>query len=119
MSTVLGLIPGPHPECSLTHGTTLDDPVDIVFYIDDIFSGHGCFEDQLAFLTHHLFPWLAWSLLKLSFKKLVLFTDEVTTLGIDYYTGGTMKVKPDQIVRIVDFPVPKLVMDVQSFLGMI
>lgn len=66
---------------SLLHASAPSDLPPTAFYVDDIFSGHQSFEQALYFLEYHLLPQIAWSMLKLSFKKLVLFTNTIEALG--------------------------------------
>jgi hypothetical protein len=58
-------------------------------------------------------------MLKLSFKKLQLFCDEICALGLIYKIGGIMLTKLEQADRIRHFPVPTNQTIVQSFLGLV
>jgi len=62
----------------------------LVFYMDDIFSGCKTFEEGYNYLEYYLLPWLLWSRLKLSFKKLKLFMDRILALGIVHKAGGIL-----------------------------
>jgi len=58
------------------------------------------------FLQDHLLLRIEWSMLKLSFKKLRLFCDEICALRLIYKIGGIMSTKPKRADRIRHFPVP-------------
>src|SRR5271165_7160904 len=55
-------------------------------------------------------------MLKLSFKKLVLFTSNITALGIEHYTYSVIRVKHSQSTKIAMWPVPTNATAVRSFL---
>jgi hypothetical protein len=58
-------------------------------------------------------------MLKLLFKKLRLFYDEICALRLIHKIGGIMSTKPEQANRIRHFPVPINQTIVQSFLGLV
>jgi hypothetical protein len=55
------------------------------------------------FLQDYLLPRIEWSMLKLLFKKLRLFCDEICALGFIYKIGGIMSTKPERADRICHF----------------
>jgi hypothetical protein len=57
--------------------------------------------------------------LKLSFKKLRLFYNQVTALGVDHRIYGVVQTKVSCIEKIQSFPVLIELGGVQSFLGTI
>ena len=116
MNITLGPIPGPSPEPSLLHND-LDGPPQLAFYMDDIFSGHIDFESQFSFLKDHFLPRIEWARLTLSFKKLRLFVDHITALGVDHYIGGKIFIREARIANIAQWPIPKDATGVRSFLG--
>jgi hypothetical protein len=87
-------------EPSLLHASTPGGLPPTAFYIDDISTGHRSFQDALRFLEHHLLPRIAWSMLKLSFKKLVLFTDTIEALGMVHVVRGIIRIKEAQAIKI-------------------
>jgi hypothetical protein len=89
------------------------------FYMDNIFLGLKTYEEGYEFLSEHLLPRLLWSQLKLSFKKLKLFMDQITALGIVHKAGGLVQVKPNRAEKIRNFPVPKDATGVRQFTGTI
>lgn len=99
-------------EPSLLHALGPDGLPPVAFYMDDIFSGRKSFKQALYFLEHHLLPRIAWSMLKLSFKKLVLFTDRIEALGV-------VKVRHSRSEKIQSWPVPRTSTEVRAFLGAI
>jgi hypothetical protein len=58
-------------------------------------------------MADHLFPRLEWAKLRLSFKKLELFIEEVPALGILHRAGGNVLSKHDRTAKIHDWPVPR------------
>lgn len=71
-------------EPSLLHATGSSQMPPVFLYMDDIFSAHSSFEDAFVFLWDHLLPRIEWSMLKLLFKKLVLFTSSITALEVEH-----------------------------------
>lgn len=72
----------------------------VSFYIDDMFSGLSNFQDAYNFMTNELFPRLEWARLKLSFKKIELFMDEIVALRTLYKKGGIVYVTPERRDKI-------------------
>ena len=107
------------PEPSLLQGTEGDELPQTKFYMDDIFAGLKDFDAGYKYLENHLLPRLLWSQLKLSFKKLQLFTDSVVALGVEHFVGGRLRTKPTRTEKIRKFPVPKDVTEVRRFQGAI
>lgn len=89
------------------------------FYIDDMFSGFHNFKDAYDFMAEELFPRLEWSRLKLSFKKMELFMDEVVALGTLHNSDGIVCVTPERRDKIQFWPTPKNTSEVRAFLGAI
>ena len=71
------------------------------------------------FLQDYLLLQIELFMLKLLFKKLQLFCDEICALGLIYKIGGIMSTKPERADRICHFPVPTNQIMVQSFLGLV
>ncbi|CAD6500186.1 BgTH12-04289 [Blumeria graminis f. sp. triticale] len=89
------------------------------FYIDDMFSGFQNFKDAYDFMADELFPRLEWSRLKLSFKKMELFKEEVVALGTLHKKGGIVCVTPERRDKIRIWPTPTNASEVRAFLGAI
>ena len=96
-------------EPSLLHAMDSPFVAPTCFYIDDIFFGHSSFEIAFCFLRDHLLLRIEWSMLKLSFEELVLFTDGIEALGLTYLAGGRVRIKHACSERIRNWPVPLLV----------
>ena len=77
MLITFGYIPplpdGSGEEPSLLMPLAEDQAAPHSFYFDDIFSGFMNAGTALQFLEDHFLPRIAWSMMKLSFKKLRLF----------------------------------------------
>ena len=58
-------------------------------------------------------------MLKLSFKKLVLFTNTIEALGVTYKIGGIVQVKEARAAKIRNWPTPWTTTEVRAFLGAI
>jgi hypothetical protein len=108
---------GSEPSLLLATGSSQMPPV--FFYMDNIFSAHSSFEDAFVFLRDHLLIRIEWSMLKLLFKKLVLFTSSITALRVEHQIHSAMRVKQSQSAKIATWPVPTNVTAVRSFLGSI
>lgn len=124
MNLVFGPIPAPQSEPSLLHysATPLEKHqtaglAPLAYYMDDIFGGAQSFDEQLEFLGNHLFPRLDWAGLKLSFKKLKLFVDQIKALGIEHHIGGRLSVLPHRAAKILEWPEPQNAKQVREFLG--
>ncbi|POS81840.1 hypothetical protein EPUL_006710, partial [Erysiphe pulchra] len=83
------------------------EPAIIAFYMDDSFHGSDSAEKTFEILEYHILPRLAWSRFKLSFKKLKLFMDEITALGMIHKIGGISTTKYDRTDKIKSFPIPQ------------
>ena len=118
LNITLGPIPRPDPRPSLLHGLK-GNPLMCSKYVDDINLGGPSLEAQFQFLEEELFPRLAWANLTLSFKKIVLFTSKVKALGIAHEVGGVIRVLPDRVKKIANWPEPRTQRQVRSFLGAI
>src|SRR5215469_630394 len=119
MNIAFGPIPDPYPEPSLLH---TDDPIGVphmVFYMDDLFGGGESFEDLFPFLSYHFLPRIEWAGLRLSFKKLRLFVDEVVSLGVLHKANGQVRILSERIEKILRWPIPTTVRGVRAFLGTI
>ena len=81
--------------------------------------GFADFDEQLSFLADHFLPRVEWARLCLSFKKLKLFYDKITALGVTYRVGGLIKVLEDRIRKILEWPIPVDQTAVRAFLGTI
>ncbi|KAI0996282.1 hypothetical protein K3495_g11899 [Podosphaera aphanis] len=87
------------------------------FYIDHMFSGFSNFEDAYGFMANELFPCLEWARLKLSFKKMELFMEEVVALGTLHKGGGIVCVTPERRDKISSWPTPTNATEIRTFLG--
>ncbi|KAI0991863.1 hypothetical protein K3495_g16324, partial [Podosphaera aphanis] len=103
-------------ESSLLHHKEIDNE-DLKFYMDDIFGAYPSFQAGFSHLQFRLLPRIAWAKFRLSFKKLRLFMDEIDALGVIHKTGGTSVVKYDRAAKIKQWPIPKDVTDVKSFVA--
>jgi hypothetical protein len=112
----LGLIPLLLPELQspyydgleplLLSSNLVDGAPHVKFYINDIFSSKESPQEMYKFLQDYLLPRIKWFILKLSFKKLRLFCDEICALRLIYKIGGIMLTKLEQADRIRHFLVP-------------
>ena len=89
------------------------------FYADDVFGACKDFYEAYELLDQHLLPRIAWSKLKLSFKKLELFMDEITILRVIHYIHIIIKTKEARSIRISQFPTLTDTKGVRSFLATI
>jgi hypothetical protein len=122
MLVILGYIPlfnGSGEEPSLLNSSSEDTLPPLKFYFDDIFGGHKSVDKAVHFLESELLPQIKWSQLKLSFKKLRLFYDQVTALSVDHRIHGVIQTKVSCTEKIQSFPVLTELGGVQSFLGTI
>ncbi|KAI1003606.1 hypothetical protein K3495_g4596 [Podosphaera aphanis] len=87
--------------------------------MDDSFHGSESAEKTYGALHDHILPRLAWSKFKLSFKKLILFMEEISALGMIHKVGGISTTKYDRTEKIKSFSVPRDVTAVRSFLATI
>ncbi|KAK6585464.1 hypothetical protein PZA11_002191 [Diplocarpon coronariae] len=126
MYIMLGQIPPNEPG----HGDFAGQPSVIVapdenslpmcgFYVDDIFGGCQDFEEGYRFMADELFPRVAWARMRLSFKKMELFMEEVVALGVTHKSGGLISTKPERLNKIRMWPVPKSATQVREFVGAI
>ena len=104
---------------SLLSSDSVDRAPHVKFYMDDIFSGKETPQEMYEFLQDHLLPRIEWSMLKLSFKKLRLFCDEICALGLIHKIGGIMSTKPERADRIRHFPILTNQTMIRSFLGLV
>lgn len=59
-------------------------PSKLRYYMDDIFGGYRDFDEGFAHLRDDVFPRIAWGMLKLSFKKIKLFSSMIDALGVTH-----------------------------------
>ena len=76
-----------------------------VFYMDDIFGAFNIYPEQYIFLYDHFFMPMVWSKLKLLWLKLKIGITKIFTLGEENKTGGKVRLKPDKIEKILNWPV--------------
>lgn len=112
-----GAINNAGPKPSLLDSKEDDQLPTLTFYIDDFFGGFEDFEAQFQFLLNHFFPRIEWARVRLSFKKLKLFQQQLRALGVTHCIGGKVKIVDDRIQKITQFPEPASVSEVKSFLG--
>lgn len=104
-------------EPSLLESDTPDRLPTLTFYVDDFFGGFPDVKSQFQFLHDHFLPRVAWAKVRLAFKKLKIFEEEIVALGVSYHVGGFMRIIPDRVKKIMDFPTPTSALEVKSFLG--
>jgi hypothetical protein len=112
-----GALPYPYKEPSLLHSASPDNLPVLTFYMDDFFSGFRTFEELYDFLRYHFFPRIEWARLRLSFKKLQLFQDQIKALGVTHSIRGHIHILEDRIAKIAQWPVPTDQTGVRAFLG--
>jgi hypothetical protein len=121
MFIAFGYIPplpdGTGEEPSLLAALGLDMARPLMFYMDDLFNGGMDAERGIEFLRDHFLPRAEWSMMRLSFKKLRLFQEEIEALGIIHRIHGVIKHKESRTVKIKSFPVPLDPTGIKSFLG--
>ncbi|KAI0995068.1 hypothetical protein K3495_g13114 [Podosphaera aphanis] len=105
-------------EPSLLRAQAETEAAKVRFYVDDIFAGCNSVPDAYVTLRDHLLPRLDWANLRLSFKKLKLFSTNITALGLVHKAGGIIEPKVGRADKIRQFPVPKNQSEIRSFLGM-
>lgn len=114
---VFGALSEGHCEPSLLESDTPDRLPTLTFYVDDFFGGFPDVKSQFQFLHDHFLPRVAWAKVRLAFKKLKIFEEEIVALGVSYHVGGFMRIIPDRVKKIMDFPTPTSALEVKSFLG--
>ncbi|KAI0995442.1 hypothetical protein K3495_g12736 [Podosphaera aphanis] len=105
-------------EPSLLRAQAETEAAKVRFYVDDIFAGCTSVPEAYVTLRDHLLPRLDWANLRLSFKKLKLFSTNITALGLVHKAGGMIEPKVGRADKIRQFPVPKNQSEIRSFLGM-
>ncbi|KAI1000816.1 hypothetical protein K3495_g7381 [Podosphaera aphanis] len=106
-------------EPSLLQAQNPEAPEPMKFYMDDLFIGHRNPVEVYNFLEHHFLPRIAWGMLKLSFKKVKLFMEEIEACGTLHKAGGVILIKHKRAEKISNFPEPVNQHDVMSFLATI
>lgn len=114
-----GALPSPLNEPSLLHSNSPAYLPPLTFYTDDFFGGFPSFEEQYEFLRTHFLPRVEWARFQLSFKKLKLFQETITALGVAHTIGGLVRVLEDRINKVARWPVPTDQSGVRAFLGVI
>ena len=114
-----GALPHPHNEPSLLHSGSPDDLPVLTFYMDDFFGGFRTFEELYDFLRQHFLPRVEWARLRLSFKKLQLFQNQIKALGVTHAVGGHVHILEDRIAKIAQWPTPLDQTGVRAFLGIV
>ena len=117
MNIALGPIPAPKPEPSLLHSGIEHKPPDLAFYLDDIFGAHASWEEQYQFLEYHFFPRFLWSRLKLSLSKLRIGMTSIKALGETHEVGGRVRIRPEKVEKILNWPKPQNASETRGFLG--
>lgn len=114
---VFGALLYPYKEPSLLHSASPNNLPVLIFYIDDFFSGFRTFEELYNFLRYHFLPRIKWARLRLSFKKLQLFQDQIKALGVTHSIRGYIYILEDRIAKIARWPTPIDQSGVRAFLG--
>ena len=114
---IFGLAGGP-ATCARLLDRVLGDitPKDCVHYFDDIVVHGNGVEDVLAKLDKVL-QRLQAAGLTLNLEKCSLFCKEVNFLG-HVVSGGGVRADPEKVAKVVDWPVPRTVKELSSFLGL-
>jgi hypothetical protein len=102
---------------SLLQPAELGKPQPVNFYADDIVSGSNDFEQSYKSLREDLLPRIEWSMLKLSFKKVWCFEDEIEALGVRHRIHGVTLIKHARAEKIRRWPTPQDSKTVRSFLA--
>lgn len=105
-----GAIPEPNPEPNLIGKS-------FRVYVDDMFMKHNGFWDQFLFIRDHWLPRLAWARLRLSWKKLYIFMNQMGCLGVECYLDGSQRIRPSRTNKILEWPTPTNASDVRKFMG--
>ncbi|KAI0992935.1 hypothetical protein K3495_g15249, partial [Podosphaera aphanis] len=106
-------------EPSLLKAPEQDAVEPMKFYMDDLFTGNRTPEEAYQFLEQHLLPRIAWGMLKLSFKKVKVFMEEIEACGTLHKAGGIIVIKHKRSEKISKFPTPISQHGVLSFLATI
>lgn len=109
----------PQLELSLLYSEMAKDSALFAFYIDDIFGAFKFYQKQYIFLHNHFYLCLIWSQLKLVFPKLKIGMTKIFALRKEYEIGGRVKLKPDRIKKILNWPIPQDQTAVRAFLDTI
>lgn len=117
MRIMLGPIPHPKPEPSLTAPRSPGSLIEASEYIDDVFATHASVGEQMAWIEYHFLPRILWSRLKLSFKKVFIGCEEIAALGMIHRTYGRVSVKHDRAEKLRIWPVPVNQTHVRQFMG--
>ncbi|KAI1003660.1 hypothetical protein K3495_g4544 [Podosphaera aphanis] len=87
-------------EPSLLRTPAQDSTEPVKFYMDGLFTGNNTLEEAYKFLEEHLLPRIAWSMLKLSFKKVKVFMKEIEACGTLHKAGGIIVIKHKRADKI-------------------
>jgi hypothetical protein len=68
--------------------------------------GHGDFHKQFAFMRYYLLPNLAWAVLCLTFKKILLFASTIIAVGQEHHIRGRVALKATQVAKILQCQEP-------------
>jgi hypothetical protein len=104
---------------SLLRSAALGQPPPLDFYADDITLRNTDFDSQYQSLKDHVLPRIDWSMLKLSFKKIDCFQDEILCLGMRHRIHGVTLIKHARAEKIRNWPTPVDAKQVRSFLATI
>jgi len=112
-----GLCNAPQTMCRLMHKVIPHEYHDKVFvYLDDLLITSVTFEEHLVLLKL-VALWLRKANLTINVDKSRFVLKQLKYLG--YVIGeGCIRVDPDKVNAIIDFPVPKTVKHIRRFLGM-
>lgn len=106
INITLGEIPEPNQEqLLLTEVKELEKGVQP--YTDNLFICHKSFESRLKYLKTRLLLRLDWANLRLAFKKLRLFTNEMVVLEIKHQVGKKIGILDQRIEKILRWSTSK------------
>ena len=72
----------------------------LIFYMNDFFEKFKNFENQFRFLRDHFLSRIEWTRLKLSFRKLKLFINQIKTLNVIYVIDEHVYILKNRIIKI-------------------
>jgi hypothetical protein len=91
----------------------------LVFYMNDFFDEFQIFHDLYEYLRDHFLSSIAWIKLRLFFKKMHLFKNEMNALKITHFVNDFIKILKNSFKRIAKWSILTNQIDVQAFLRVV
>ena len=88
-------------------------------YMNDIFEEFRIFENMFSFLRDHFFSRIEWIRLKLFFKKLKLFMNQIKTLNVVHVVEDRVFIVSERIKKIAKWSTSINFIEVKTFLEVV